>query len=341
MRVTMSAELVRAGLDVELWLMRSEGELLADVPPSVRVRDLRAPRVRHLFPALRRSFRDLEVDAVLVDMWPLTALAVAAAGTVKNPVRIIVADHNTLSMTPQFQSATIRAAMRWSMRAAYPRASARIAVSAGVARDLADISGLPVDSFTVVHNPVSVGAYPAVERDPWGDAPHPRILTVGSLKGQKDQRTFLRAVARSRGRSCAVLGEGELRRDLEAEAMSLGLDARFPGFIRDVHPWYASADVFVLSSRYEGFGNVLVEALDHGLPVVSTDCPSGPSDILAGGRFGTLVPVGDVESMARAIDQTLDARPDSIALRERASEFSVSHVTQTYIALFEGSHDSR
>jgi len=149
---------------------------------------------------------------------------------------------------------------------------------------------------------------------------------------------LLRAFARIRQYRAAqlmILGEGDERASLEALARKLGLaeHVSMPGFVPDPGAYMARASVFVLSSSWEGFGNVLVEALAGGCPVVSTDCRSGPSEILQDGKYGRLVPVGDHETMARAILETLDSPQDSRMLRARAMDFHVDKIVDQYVAV--------
>ena len=133
-----------------------------------------------------------------------------------------------------------------------------------------------------------------------------------------------------------ILGEGDLRPAMERQIAELGLQDRvaLPGFFQDPYPWFRSADLFVLSSDWEGFGNVIVEALECGVPVVSTDCPSGPAEILENGRYGRLVPVGDVDALANAIIVTLHETPDRQALMNRAKDFSVDKISDEYLSYF-------
>ena len=130
-----------------------------------------------------------------------------------------------------------------------------------------------------------------------------------------------------------ILGEGSERTALETQVHALGLEGRvlLPGYKSDPAPYYARADLFVLSSDHEGFGNVIVEALDHGVPVVSTDCPSGPREILQEGKYGTLVPVGDVDALAQAMLATLHAPHDPAALKARARDFAVDTIADQYL----------
>ena len=225
-----------------------------------------------------------------------------------------------------------------------------VAVSEGVADDLAANFGISRDRITVVHNPVvSAGLREkaAAEIDhPWfvSGAP-PVVLSTGRLYGAKDYPTLIRAFARLRQLREArllILGSGkndaetaQRRAELMELASELGVsaDLDLPGFVPNPFPYMARAAVFVLSSLWEGFGNVLVEAMACGCPVVSTDCPNGPAEILDHGRYGTLVAVGDVAGMAEAILTTLRNPPDRDVLRARAALFTVDRAVDAYLDL--------
>jgi glycosyltransferase involved in cell wall biosynthesis len=165
----------------------------------------------------------------------------------------------------------------------------------------------------------------------------PILLAVGTLKAVKRHDLLVRAFARMprADATLCILGEGQERAGLETLIGSLGLQDRvlLAGYQADPAPWYAHADLFVLSSDHEGFGNVLVEALEHGLPVVSTNCPTGPHEILEDGKYGRLVPVGDVDALARAMDKALSANHDREQLKRRALDFSVEKAADAYLDL--------
>jgi glycosyltransferase involved in cell wall biosynthesis len=225
------------------------------------------------------------------------------------------------------------------------RAHAVVAVSEGVADDLAVRATLLRRRISVIYNPVVFpGFYDRMlepVNHPWlaADAP-PFLLAVGRLVEQKDFATLIAAfaiVVRSKNLRLIILGEGPLHDDLMARAESHGVADRvsFAGFQANPLPFMRKAAVLVMSSAYEGFGNVLVEALACGTPVVSTDCPYGPKEILESGRFGRLVPVGDKEAMAEAIIATLEHPLPKEILQARGHEFTVERSADDYLKLFE------
>lgn len=334
--LTLAAEFLALGDEVDLLVLRNEGALADAVPRGVRLVELDAPRLRQAARPIAAYCARMRPDALLAAWWPLTSIALWAArgcGT-----RVILAEHNTMSVYartwPLIPRLLLRPAMRWSHR----RADAVVAVSRDAARDLARLCGVPEDAVTTIHNPavpprpVDPSAYPE-----WG-ATGRRLLTVGTLKAQKNHRLLLRAfalMARPDDR-LAIIGEGEERDAIERTARALGVADRvlLPGFTHDPGRWYASADLFVLSSDYEGLPMVLIEALGHGRTVVSTDCPSGPAEIL--GSLGRLVPVGDAATLADAIEAALAAPDDPAAARARAADFAPAPIAAQYRALLLG-----
>lgn len=341
LHVHLANDWVSRGLKVEFALMSERGELLRTLDNRIQVCDLRAPRMRSLLLPLVRYFRAVRPAAVIAAMWPLTSIAVAAWKMAGRPGRLLVSDHSQLSISAVREMRIPRWLIGNSIRFTYPLASGAIAVSQGVKDDLRALGHLPQSVVRVIYNPTALGL-PFERGDPgarsalWGEGASRHVLSVGTLKPQKDHATLVRAMAllpRDLDVKLTILGEGPLRKELERLVRELDLcdRIRLPGFVLDPYPWYRTADLFVLSSRWEGFGNVIVEALECGVPVVSTDCASGPAEILADGRYGRLVAVQDPSAMAAAITASLSEPHDSAMLRQRASEFSVSAISDQYL----------
>jgi glycosyltransferase involved in cell wall biosynthesis len=222
------------------------------------------------------------------------------------------------------------------------RATRAIAVSAGVGREVA-ASGFPQRKVAVINNPLPFALGQETGVHDWqaalaamGDGPV--IATAGRFVAVKDHRTLLDAFSRLLARRPARLvlfGDGPLGPELRAHAEALGIAGRvlFPGYVSEPAACYAAADLFVLSSTSEGFGNVLIEAMAAGVPVVSTDAPHGPREILADGDYGALVPVGDADALARAMAEMLDHPTAAAKLRHRAADFSIERIGDQYEAL--------
>lgn len=342
-RLILAHEFARQGYVVEFVLMRVEGEFLAEAQANFSVVDLGTARARQVPLALALYLRRNRPDALLAAIWPLTVLAPIGRALSGHRCKVLVSEHNTLSIQYGAWGWVHNLLMRSSMAIGYRIADVRVGVSAGVAKDVAQLAWLPVNVFDVIHNPVARRPEPdplalAAAHALWLGVSGTRVLTVGSLKAQKNHPLLLRAFARLVQLPAArlmFLGAGSCETELRALADDLGIADRviFAGFHSDPSPFYRSADLFVLSSDYEGFGNVIAEALAGGTPVVSTDCPSGPSEILDGGRYGTLVPVGDVEALADAIGAALTKTHDQARLRQRALDFAPEIAASRYLKL--------
>ena len=339
--LALTSGLLAEGCAVDLLLVRREGELLPLVPDGVRVLELGGGRIgRSLLPLVRYLRRERPA-ALHAFMWPLTVIAVMARRVARVRTRVVVSDHTTLS--EHASGPRERAAMRASIRWLYLMADARLTVSEGAANDLAKLSGIARSSMEVVANPVPLsraGETCAVAEALWGVPPGERILTVGSLKESKDHRTLLRAFAGlpRPGARLMIVGDGVLRQELEELSRKLGIGDRviWAGFRLDPWPFYASADLFVLASRLEGQPLVLVEAMACGLPVVSTDCPSGPGEMLDGGRYGALVTVGDEDALAKAMHAALDSPLEPAVLRARARQIAGPGSIERHLELLLG-----
>jgi glycosyltransferase involved in cell wall biosynthesis len=335
---------LEAGHEVDLLLMAVHGELMPLLPDAVRVVDLRAPRIRSAILPIASYLRECRPAALQVSMWPLTAIAILAHRLARSKSRLVVSDHTILSRQYKPFGRAIFKALQLSVRFFYPLADARVAVSCAVAEDLVGLSGLPRAAFEVIYNPLSSPPPPTdaecmAATSAWkrGAA---RILAVGSLKHEKNFPLLIRAfshVTRQRPARLVILGEGPLRAELETIAAREGTAEHMllPGFATNPQPWYETADVFVLASDFEGFGNVLVEAMRTGIKVVSTDC-GGPREILDGGRWGMLVPTSDERALAAAILSSLDAPHDREGLKSRADAVSGLNATARYAELMLG-----
>jgi len=218
-----------------------------------------------------------------------------------------------------------------------------VAVSTGAADSLSAMTGLPRPSIRVVYNPLIPSDLEARIQvpcsHPWLAAGQPPVLlAAGRLTRQKDYPCLLRAfsiLSQRHQMRLLILGEGPERPSLEALANELGLQTNvdMPGFVENVFTFMARASIFVLSSAWEGFPSVLVEAMACGVPVVATDCPSGPAEILEGGRHGLLVPVGDPVALAESLKATLASTPSVESARVRANLFTIERAVQDYLPL--------
>jgi glycosyltransferase involved in cell wall biosynthesis len=338
----LASEFIRRGYRVDFLLLNSEGELLGQVPDDARVVELGVKRFRNALMPIVQYIHQERPIAILAAMWPLTGVVILAKVIARFSGRVIVGEHTNLSRDPSISALPAFVHIRFG-RHIYLRSNGVVAVSHGVKESLSQRTGLNPDTVAVIHNPVRA-LDPSVRADPfiagWLGSGRVTIIAVGSLKAAKDFPSLIAAFARLRHVRKAqllILGEGSLRGELEAQVESLGLRdfVLMPGFVDDPYPYLAKADLFVLSSAWEGLPGVLIEALVAGVPVVSTDCPSGPAEILENGKYGRLVPVGDPEALAAAMAEALDAPHDRDMLRRRGNEFSVERAADQYLALLD------
>lgn len=339
----LAAAAVSRGHDVDLLLAAKRGALLDAVPQGVRLVTFDVDRLLHLFGHLRTYFRQERPHALVAAMWPLPVLAIAAGIGLAARPRIIAAEHCSLRLQ-YAEPARTSLLLQASVRATYRFADALVGVSDGVAGEIADLAGLPRGRVASIANPVprpAQSASPPQDVAAWHARPGLHILAAGRLKAVKNFRLAIAAAGRLRERGIpaqlAIIGEGEERAALEADIARSGLadHVLLPGHSATPGDWYAAADVFLLTSDYEGLGNVLVEALHFGLPVVSTDCPYGPREVLGDGRWGRLTPMGDAAALADAIAATMASPPRSEDQRRRAADYSVERAAAAYLALMD------
>lgn len=304
------------GLSVDLVLARAEGPYLEQVKPGIRVIDLNAQWMPSSLPKLVRYLQMVRPTTLLSALHYPCEIALWAKRLAGEPTRMIVSEHNTLSLeaeqTPQMSVRLTPLAARLF----YPWADEIVAVSQGVADDLASITRLAVDRIQVIYNPIISSGLLTLAQEPvdhpWFKPGEPPIvLAVGRLHPQKDFPTLLRAfsqVRQDRAVRLMILGDGPERDSLGQliQDLKLSEDVALPGFVQNPYAYMAKAAVFVMSSAWEGLGNVLVEAMAVGTPVISTNCKSGPAEILADGKYGSLTPVGDSQAIAAAILAVLD-----------------------------------
>ena len=332
------------GYPIDLVLARAEGPFMDAIPASVRLVDLKAARVISSTPALVR-YLQRERPRALLSILYANIIAVWARRFAGIPQRVILGEHNTLSSVVKGEKDA-----RWNLYPTlakwfYPWADGIIAVSGGVADDLAQTTKIARERIHVIYNPIVTQELfdksKVVPDDPWfrsGEAPV--LLAVGRLTEQKAFDVLIRAFARVKQHHrvrLMILGEGEERPALQALVKEYGLekDISMPGFVPNPYSYMAHAAAFILSSRWEGLPTVVVEAMAVGVPIISTDCPSGPREILQDGKYGKLVPVDDPIALADMISTCLTSnflRPP----RESWTPYELECVVDQYIEMLLG-----
>lgn len=329
-----------------LALLASPRNLLALARPVLFASKI-SPEIARLR-SLRNYLDARQPDVLLSALTYANLVAVWAKGTARRAVPVVVSER--IALTSHCATPSNVRKWRWRylpalVKRVYPDADAVVAVSNQVADDLVEVVGLDRKSVRALYNPV---VDEALRNSAMVEPEHvwflrnsvPVVMGVGRLTEQKDFATLMRAFARvrqSREARLVILGEGRQREELEALAESLGIrdDVWMPGFVENPFQYLSRASVFVLSSEYEGLPGVLIQALGCGCPVVSTNCPGGSAEILADGKYGRLVGVGDIDEMKDAILAELDQPTDKSLLLARAEDFSVDRSADRYLELLD------
>jgi len=328
---------------VDLVLASRVGEYVGQVS-DIHTIDLGSKRVAFSIWPLARYLREHKPTILMAAMPHANLVAILAARLAGGSTRVIVTEHVVVLQQWRIATTKERMVLR-ATRLGYRFAHGLVGVSDGVLESELRFLGKasPMQS-QVIYNPIlAVGEVVSPMRQRTNASNQQKefkIVSAGRLNVQKDHATLLRAFAKLRARNTSrlyIYGEGPFRKELEKMSLELGIADRvsFPGFVSNLREVFALADVFVLSSRWEGFGNVLVEAMASGCPVVSTDCPSGPREILAGGRFGLLVPVQDEDALSEAIQNALEGNGPVYNTEEAIAPYRSEVIARQYINFFE------
>lgn len=340
----LAAEFDKNRWDVEIVIIRETGLIEAELPESVDVHVLDSDRTLASIPRLVSYFRERQPDIVIANMTHVNVVAALSVNLSRIDTDLVVVEHSMLSeRIERIDNRKERLTALLASRL-YLWADSIVAVSSGLADDVAAVTGINRSLITTIYNPIDIGhireqATKDIKHEWFKDSELSVIIGVGRLEVRKDFPTLLRAFARVvQNQQCrlVICGDGPQQESLRDLADQLDIQERvcFLGWVENPYKYMSQSDVFVLSSSNEGFANVIVEALAVGCPVVSTDCESGPAEILEDGAWGKLVPVGDEKVMANSIKQVLVEPPEMDSLRKRASEFDTPIIYQSYINLF-------
>jgi glycosyltransferase involved in cell wall biosynthesis len=328
------------GLKVDLVLVKLTGEYLSLISPQVRVVNFDHPRLITSLPLIVKYLKQNRPKLLISALEDPNTLAIIAKILARVPTRVVVTVHNHLTRYSTQSKELKRKLIPWFVRGLFPFADEIVAVSQGVADDAAKVSRLASTKIKTIYNPIFTTDLidkfqEQIDCDWLLNDRIPVILGVGRLTKQKDFATLIRAIAIVKQRypvRLILLGQGEELPYLESLVKELDLvnDIAFLGFVANPYAYMSKAKMLVMSSVYEGFGNVLVEGMLAGIPVVSTNCESGPSEILADGKYGNLADVGDAHSLAVAIIDTLKNPLHPDILRKRGQEFSLAAALEKY-----------
>ena len=331
------------GIKVDLVLGQAQGSFLDDIPSGVRLVNLDQKRMLKTILPLARYLRTERPDAIVSALDYANVAAVLASIISCTRIRTAVVTHIHLSSALARLNPWKRRFFSFLIRRTYPRAHSVIAVSRGVATDMAQLIGIPAERIRVIYNPV-IGADMLSRANEPPDHPWlntqgiPVIVAIGRLTFQKDFSTLIEAVALLRKKTNArliILGEGEMRSELHTLASRLNIKdcVDFPGFVVNPCCFMRRAAVVALSSRWEALPTVLIEALHCGARVVSTDCPCGPSEILVQGKYGRLVPVADATALSLALYEAISGNTP-LAPAESWEPYLIDTAARHYLDVF-------
>jgi len=335
--------LAERGVKVTILALREQGPLRPLLDGGVRVLPIPGRKLRYAIPGLRRALRALAPGFVVGSEAALNlcALAVVRSLPRQNRPKLLLREVGSPSIALRHDPhAQNRVAYR-VLRYLYRYADCVITLTEGAGRDLAQNFSVPKRIIAVMRTNAVIPP-PMVERlrqwDGESGREHDLVVCVGRLSPEKDHRTLLRAMALLPPECnwrLAIVGEGRARLKLEAYARDCGVGERttFTGQVADPFAFMMRARVAVCASIYEGLGNAVIEALACGTPVVSTDCPYGPREILEDGRYGALTPVGDAVALAAAIGAALASTPDRHALAARGLQYTAALAAERFIEI--------
>jgi glycosyltransferase involved in cell wall biosynthesis len=337
--ILLANEIAARGGRVDLLTLVPDGPLRALVSQQVSIVPVGGGKLRAAVPGLRRALIARRPNALISAEAAPNLIALTAARLVPWNIRprIVLREVASASVAARLDPYRQNRIAYRILRFAYRFADVVVTLTEGARRDLAKNFRVPEAKLARMTANAVIDA--AVLATPEGKREPGLIVSVGRLSPEKDHATLIRAFARlDRSMRLEIAGDGPMRGALQSLIRELGLTGRvrLSGFVTDPFPVFRRAALAVSCSRYEGFGNAIVEALACGTPVVATDCPYGPREILADGRYGLLVPVGDADALARAIGQAMATRPDRAALRARAATHTVARAADALLGIIDG-----
>lgn len=344
--MNLANNFVSRDISVDLVLVEALGAYLASVDSRVRIVNLNCGRLAKSILRLAKYYQKNQPTVILSALDDANVVSLLAKKIACMPTRHFVSVHTSIRSTMcSSRRSPVKEVVFRLMQIMYPSADGVITVSEGVKEDIIKLVGVADDRVHKIYNPITTDSINDMAREPldhpwFTDSGIPVVLSVGRLTGVKDYQTLIKAfgnVVRNRECRLVILGDGEKREELESliDAMGLKECVLLPGFQQNPFKWMSRAALFVLSSKLEGLPNVLIEAMACGVPIVSTDCFSGPNEILEDGRWGKLVPVGDVDAMTDAIIDVLD-NGSSVDVKERAAHFTIDRAVEAYLDVLLG-----
>ena len=338
------------GFKVDLVVGISDGPLLEQVPDCINLVELGASRSIYALPALIQYLRRVKPYAMLTALNRVNLMAIWAKRLTGYPTRLVVTEHNTLSVGTKNTKMLREKAYPLLANLFYPWANGIVGVSQGVSDDLATTARIKRDRIQVIYNPVITNEMrkkaEAPLDHPWVQPGQPPVmLAIGRLSEQKNFSLLLDAFSKFRQSQPArliILGEGPKRAQLEAQIKTLDVetpgiadDISLPGWVENPYSYVMHTDALVLSSNWEGLPTVLIEALYCQTNIISTDCPSGPQEVLAKGKYGQIVPMNDADALADAMEKALTGNAPR-PTKESYAPYEMDTVVKQYVNIMLG-----
>ena len=344
--INLAIDWITKGHTITFVLINKKGEYLKNISKKIKIVSLKKKKLRQIFFPLLSFFYKHKPDIILAQMWPLTSITVLAWLASFKIGKLFLVDHVHLSSSVEKEIFFPKKIFKLIIKATYLFANKIIVVSNGVKKDLVQISDKLNEKTKVIYNPlikkkkIKIKNKLSLRKKIWGKNVKYCILNVGSLKIQKDHFNLIEAFSLLKfykKSKLLIIGNGPLKNKLKKliKIKKLNNHIIFINFKSNLQKYYETADLFVSSSKWEGFSNVIAESLGYGLPVVSTNCKSGPSEILKKGKYGKLVPIENPKKLASAILNSLQNKHDKNLLIKRSEDFAVSKISNKYLKLIK------
>jgi glycosyltransferase involved in cell wall biosynthesis len=332
--IRLAGQLAREGQSIFLVVFTDRGDLKPEVDPAVVLVNLATQRARHSVKALAHWLRDARPEVVVATQSRTNLVAWFARSWSRTSCQLVLREVSTVTQNLKALGWFRGLVLKWAMRLIYPRCDSIVAVSQGVADDMQAYIGRKLSDLSVIYDPVldahvNKQACEPVGKGWFSDSNIKVFLAVGRLTAAKNYHLLLdgfsQVVADHPAARLLILGEGELREVLERRIVELGLQelVSMPGFDPNPYKYMSRCHAYVMSSSWEGLPGALIQALALAPVVISTDCPSGPREVLGGGRFGQLVANGNQQALGEAMVATLD----NVAKSERTAALE-NHLQQ-------------
>lgn len=329
---------------VDLLLVSQEGVYFNMLSDEVRLINLDKSRAIYVVPRILKYLKNERPDVLLSALTHTNVIALICKVLCLRKIRVVVSERSIISNSTLLSGNCLYLINKSILKLLYPLADSIIAISKGCAKDLVETLKISNKKIVVINNPLikdsNININDSNEDKINLSLQHNNnlIIAVGRLKKVKNFPLLIKAfdiVRKTVPSSLIILGEGPERNNLEKLIKELHLEKSIslPGFVNNPIDYMKKSEVFVSSSSWEGFGNVIVEAMSVGLKIVSVDCPGGPREILEDGKWGKLVPLNNVSLLADAIKKIIDEEV-KYDVKLRASHFNINDIADKYLQTF-------